>query len=195
MRLPLNCTVDYISDFLSKAEADELYRSLIDQYQIDKARLIIEAGGQMIETDSYKIIFVTERLLEMNSHPENIHGKNFVWEGAMATLRKRVEDLTGRVFELAMCLYYPNGNFFAAYHYDQQTSGHQTILPSVSLGEVREFSFRENTSQDVYSLDLEDGSLLVMGDYCQSRYEHSLPKDTKYKNGRINITFREPSFQ
>lgn len=34
MRLPLNCTVDYLSDFLSKDEASEVYRFLIEVYRI-----------------------------------------------------------------------------------------------------------------------------------------------------------------
>ena len=195
MKLPLNCTVDYIPDFLSKAEAEELYRLLIDEYHLDKARVMIEAGGKLIETDGFKILFLTERLKNDNSRPEHIHGKSYVWEGAMARLRERVEKLMNKEFELAMCLYYPDGNFFAPYHNDQETSGHETILPSISLGEEREFCFKDNGSGDEYSLDLADGSLLVMGAYCQSRYMHSLPKRSKYKNGRINITFREPGFQ
>lgn len=194
MRLPLNCTVDYIDNFLSNEEAKELYHVLINDYQIDKARLIVEAGGKMIATDSFKILITSERLIKLNSHPESIHGKSFVWSGVLLRLKKKVEKLLGIEFELAMCLYYPNGDYFAAYHFDQQTSGDKTILPSISLGEVREFCFKENDSQDVYSLDLADGSLLIMKEYCQSRYTHSLPKNSKYKNGRINITFREPNF-
>jgi len=195
MRLPLNCKVEYINDFLDQEESIDLYRVLIDEYHIDKARLIVEAAGQMIETDSFKILFSTERLIQINSHPEKIHGKVFPWSGTMLTLRERVESFTNKEFEIAMCLYYPDGNYFSAYHFDQQTSGHETILPSISLGEVREFCFKENDSDEVYSLYLENGSLLIMGDYCQSRYTHSLPKNPKFENGRINITFREPSFK
>ena len=195
MRLPLNCTVDYFADFLGEEEAAELYRVLIEQYHLDKARLVIEAGGKIHHTDSFKILFSTSELIEQNTHPEHIHGKCHVWSGIMATLRDKVEHLTDKQFEIAMCLYYPDGNYFSAYHFDQQTSGDQTILPSISLGEVREFVFRENSSGDVYSIDLGNGSLLVMGAHCQSRYEHSLPKDPQYKNGRINITFREPAFK
>lgn len=194
MRLPLDCTVDYFSDFLKPDEADNLYQTLISDYHIDQARLTILAGGQMIETDSFKILFATERLIQGNSHPEEIHGKSFPWTGIMADLRQRVEQLTEREFELAMCLYYPDGNFFAAYHSDQETSGAETVLPSLSLGEVREFCFRNKASGETYSLDLAHGSLLVMGNHCQSRYEHALPKNPGYQNGRINITFREPNF-
>ena len=195
MKLPLHCSVEYISDFLTKEEAEQIYSALINEYQIDKSRLTVYAGGRMIETDVFKILFVTERLIGLDSHPENIHGKSFVWSGIMAKLRKRIEVLLKKEFELAMCLYYPNGNYFAAYHYDQQTSGYKTILPSISLGEVREFTFKENVSDEIYSLDLANGSLLIMGDYCQDRYTHSLPKNPTYKNPRINITFREPGFK
>ena len=125
MRLPLNCTVDYISDFLNPDEAAELHRTLIDDYQIDQAQLVVEAGGQKFVTDSYRILF----------------------------------------------------------------------LPSLSLGEVRKFAFKQNASGEVYSLDLANGSLLVMGNHCQDRYTHSLLKDPAYRKPRINITFREPGFQ
>lgn len=194
-RLPLNCIVDYLTGFLSAAEASELYQTLIDDYQIDEARLTIEAGGRTIETDSFKILFSTKELMAQNTHPEHIHGAVYPWNGAMARLRKKIETLVGRKFEIAMCLYYPDGNYFAPYHSDQQTSGTTTILPSISLGEVREFVFRENESGEIFSLDLDHGSLLMMGDFCQNRYEHSLLKDSRYQQGRIKITFREASYQ
>ena len=52
----------------------------------------------------------------------------------------------------------------------------------------------ENATEDIYTLDLAHGSLLVMGKGCQENYMHSLLKDPKYKLPRINITFREASF-
>ncbi|MEX1384321.1 alpha-ketoglutarate-dependent dioxygenase AlkB [Lutibacter sp.] len=195
MKLPINCTVDYMNDFLNEEEASELYAILINKYKLDKSRIIIQAGGQLIKTDSFKILFATKGLLKQNSHPEEIHGKCFVWTGAMAKLREKVEKLLNKKFELAMCLYYPDGNYFAPHHSDQETSGNKTILPSISLGEVREFTFNNKISNEEYSLDLENGSLLIMGAHCQTRYTHSLPQNSIYKNGRINITFREPNFQ
>ena len=86
-RLPLNCSVDYLSNFLSEDEAKALYKNLITEYHIDKARLIIEAGGKMIKTNSFKILFSTEKLIKLNTHPEHIHGKVFAWTGLMAKLR------------------------------------------------------------------------------------------------------------
>ena len=195
MKLPLNCSVDYLSDFLNPEEAADLYQLLIEEYEIEKARLMIEAGGKLHQTDSFKIIFSTPELIDQNAYPESIHGKCHPWSGTMASLRIRVEQLLNHKFEVAMCLFYPNGQFFAPYHFDQTTSGSKTILPSISLGAPRTFEFRENVSGDVYSLELDNGSLLTMGDHCQDRYEHSLPKDAGCTDGRINITFREPAFR
>jgi len=93
-----------------------------------------------------------------------------------------------------MCLYYPDGNFFAPYHSDQETSGYNTILPSISLGGVRTFSFRSLDDGNVHNMELNHGSLLVMGAHCQSRYEHSLLKNSAFEKDRINITFRDRNF-
>lgn len=195
MKLPLDCTVDYLSNFLSEEEANDLYSNLINKYKLDQSRLILKAGEKWIKTDSFKILFSTEKLINSNSHPEEIHGKSFIWAGPMAKLKEKVEHLLNKKFDLAMCLYYPNGEYFAPYHSDQETSGNNTILPSISLGEVREFSFHNKLNKSYYNLNLANGSLLIMGAYCQSRYTHSLPKNNKYKKGRINITFRESNFK
>lgn len=195
MKLPLDCTVEYVQEFLTKNEANTLYDVLINEYKIHEEQLILKINGETFVTDSFKILFATKKLIDLNSHPESVHGKAFEWSGFMAKLKKRVEDFTEKNFDLAMCLYYPNGNYFAPYHFDQQTSGYKTILPSVSLGEVREFSFKKNDTEKTYSLDLANGSLLIMKDYSQERYTHSLLKNPSYKNGRINITFREVDFK
>jgi len=195
MRLPLNCTVDYIEDFLKPEESASLYELLIEKYKLDKARITMEAGGQLMETDSFKILFSMPDLIAQNTHPEHIHGKVYHFEGLIQDLKDRVEQAANQSFDLAMCLYYPDGNFFAPYHSDQQTSGSKTILPSLSLGAVREFAFRDLESQSTYSLNLANGSLLVMGENCQNNYEHSLIQNPKYNEPRINITFREAGFK
>lgn len=195
MKLPLNCQVEYFPAFLSQGEAQELYDLLLTEYALDKARLVIEAGGQLLETDSFKFLFLTPELIGKKTHPEEIHGKNHAWSGALAELREKVEREVGKQFEIAMCLFYPDGSYGCPYHSDQTTSGAKTILPSISLGATRKFSFREKEGDDEYSLDLAHGSLLLMGDHCQDRYEHSLLEDPACNQGRINITFREPKFQ
>ena len=76
VKLPLHCDVTYVEDVLWEEEAWELYHQLINTYKIDEARQTIEAGGKMIETDSFKILFLNQELIDRESHPEHIHGKN-----------------------------------------------------------------------------------------------------------------------
>ena len=193
-RLPLDAVVDYYPVFLNEDEALDLYNELIEIYNIDQARIKIHAGGKEIETDSFKILFSSQELIDQQSHPESIHGKSFIWKGAMSRLKNKVEILTRRSFDLAMCLYYPDGNHFAIYHQDQQTRGTDTLLPSLSLGAVREFSFKHVDTGDLHNLHLANGSLLVMGKNCQSRYTHSLLQVDNFNYPRINVTFRDREF-
>ena len=58
MKLPINCTIDYISDFL-------------------------------LQTDCFKILFLTEELIAQKSHPEEVHGKSYAFTDKMAELKKR----------------------------------------------------------------------------------------------------------
>ncbi|MBY4678826.1 alpha-ketoglutarate-dependent dioxygenase AlkB [Marinobacterium arenosum] len=60
------------------------------------------------------------------------------------------------------------------------------------MREPREFRFRNRLDHsDQYSLELADGSLLIMGKGCQEVYEHAVPIDHKYLNPRINLSFRQ----
>lgn len=38
---------------------------------------------------------------------------------------------------------------------------------------------------------LEYGSLVITEKCCQDNYQHAIPFDEKYKNERVNITFRQ----
>jgi alkylated DNA repair dioxygenase AlkB len=58
------------------------------------------------------------------------------------------------------------------------------------LGAERIFRFRERNGSEKFDFTLENGSLIVMGDGCQDKYEHCLLKDEKITEGRINLTFR-----
>lgn len=195
MKLPLKCSVEYLNEFIDAEDALALYNELIEKYDLKKSVIVLNSNGKQIVTESIKILFLSDRLIKEKSHPEQIHGKTYRWDGLMATLKEKVEKITNKKYEIAMCIYYPNGNYFAPYHSDPETSGKDTILPSLSLGACRKFSFKELESGVDYNLDLENGSLLIMGEYCQSKYSHSLLKDGRCQEPRINITFREASFQ
>jgi len=78
-----------------------------------------------------------------------------------------------------------------AYHSDDEASlGKNTTIASLSFGAERRFLFQHKNTKETISIQLENGSLLVMKAETQAYWAHRLPISTKIKNPRINLTFR-----
>ena len=75
---------------------------------------------------------------------------------------------------------------------DEKALGKDTVIGSLSLGSERKFSFRHKRKSGGYSISiqLENGSLLVMKGATQTFWQHSVPKTAKITTPRINLTFR-----
>ncbi len=194
MKLPLNCTVEYINNFLSKSKAKNLYDELIEVYKIDQLKIKITTSEGELSTDYGKLMFVDKVLFENNKFPEAQWGKNTIWSDSLLKIKEKIEKITGKSFNVCVCIYYPNGNSGVDFHSDYIAFGDTNLIPSLSIGEEREFHLREKKTSNIYEITLLEGSLLIMGENCQQRYEHSLPINPKYKNGRINLTFRPYGF-
>jgi alkylated DNA repair dioxygenase AlkB len=193
MKLPLNCSVEYITNFLSKSESKALYDELIEIHNIDQLTEVQTENGNY--TVNYgKLMFMDEALIQGNHLPEVQWGKGKSWSPTMKQIKERVEKLIQRTFHVCVCIYYPDGNSGVDFHADLAAFGDTSVIPSLSIGEEREFQLRENETSDIYELQLAEGSLLIMGENCQERYEHSLPVNSDYKKGRINLTFRTYGF-
>jgi alkylated DNA repair dioxygenase AlkB len=63
-------------------------------------------------------------------------------------------------------------------------------IASVSLGAARKFAFKHATTNERIDIELANGSLLDMKGTIQQYWYHSLPKTTRIKELRINLTFR-----
>lgn len=113
------------------------------------------------------------------------------WTTDLLALKKRVEELTGTVFNSCLLNLYHDGNEGMAWHSDDEKSlGKNTSIASLSFGAERKFSLKHKVLKDTVSLVLENGSLLVMKGSTQTHWLHSLPKTTKVKSPRVNLTFR-----
>jgi len=193
MKLPLNSEVEYLSDFLNKADAHELFIELNDIVKKTNFRPKTE-DGTAYELNFKKVMFLDSSLLAGNIFPEQHWGPTKGWTNKLETLKDKIESFTNQKFEVCVLIFYPDGNSGVDFHSDYAAFGDTSIIPSISLGEEREFKFREKESQVEVSQTLADGSLVIMGKYCQERYEHSLPINSQYKNPRINLTFRKYGF-
>ena len=145
-------------------------------------------------TEFGKLMFIDEELKTAGRFPEFAYGKNFPWPKEIRFLKERVEAQTGLVFGTCVCIWYPDGNIGVDYHSDQPAFGDTKVLPSISLGGERKFQLRENATGKVFEKRLETGSMIIMGEYCQERYEHCLPEDPECTEGRINLTFRQVGY-
>jgi alkylated DNA repair dioxygenase AlkB len=114
------------------------------------------------------------------------------WTPALAELRRRVEERTGAPFNGVLLNLYRDENDSMGRHADaERVLGENPLVASVSLGAVRRFVLRHGAGREKLALDLEHGSLLLMGGTLQHHWTHELPKDSAPKGERINLTFRK----
>lgn len=194
IKLPLHCTAEYVEAFVSSEKAKNLYAELISVYDIASQKIPFLSEEDTAQNNTGKIMFMDEHLYKKNAFPEFIWGKTAVWSTALIAIKKKVETYTGLSFSVCVCIFYPDGTSGVAYHSDHAAFGDTTVIPSISIGEERNFLLREKETMKVYDILLKEGSMLIMGEHCQERYEHSLPTNVQYTKGRINLTFRQYGF-
>ena len=86
---------------------------------------------------------------------------------------------------------YRDGNDSNGWHADDEPElGRNPIIASLSLGATRRFDLKHNTTKEKLSLELESGSLLIMGGELQHYWKHQIAKTKKVNAPRINLTFR-----
>ncbi|MCW5518142.1 alpha-ketoglutarate-dependent dioxygenase AlkB [Muriicola sp. Z0-33] len=194
MKLPLNCEAEYHSDFLELKEAEDLF------FELNEVMKKISFYPQTVDGKKHnvnfgKLMIIDQYLFDQNRFPEKYWGVTRVWFGKLIKLKEKIEHFTNQKFQVCVLIYYPDGNSGVDFHSDYTAYGDTSIIPSISLGEEREFKFREKESENEFTTRLANGSLIIMGKYCQDRYEHSLPINPDYKNPRINLTFRKFGFE
>ena len=117
------------------------------------------------------------------------------WTPALEGLRQRVEAATRRRFNSALVNYYRDGEDTVGWHADDEPElGPAPFIASVSLGAERDFALRRKLAGDEVperlKVSLPHGSLLVMCEGVQARWQHCLPRRKRVRAGRINLTFR-----
>jgi len=114
------------------------------------------------------------------------------WIPELLEIKELVEGLSQETYNSCLLNLYHDGSESMGWHSDDEREivAHSAIA-SVSLGIERKFSFKHKKSSETVSLNLADGSLLVMKGECQENWWHAVPKSTKVKEARINLTFRK----
>ncbi|KPJ93687.1 MAG: hypothetical protein AMJ53_06790 [Gammaproteobacteria bacterium SG8_11] len=114
------------------------------------------------------------------------------WLPLLAELKTQVEQQCQHSFNSVLCNLYRDGQDSMGWHADKEPElGQNPYIASLSFGETRLFKLRHNKTKQTIDILLENGSLLLMGGELQHHWRHSVPKTTKAKQPRINLTFRK----
>ncbi|MBL4831435.1 MAG: alpha-ketoglutarate-dependent dioxygenase AlkB [Aliivibrio sp.] len=113
------------------------------------------------------------------------------WTKELLALKSLVELETGERYNSCLLNLYHDGSEGMAWHSDAETALKKNgAIASLSFGAERKFAFKHKVSDEVVSLQLASGSLLVMKGVTQSHWLHRLPPTTTVSTPRVNLTFR-----
>lgn len=115
------------------------------------------------------------------------------WTPLLRQLRADVQDRLGLCFNSVLLNWYRHGNDSMDWHADDEPElGSDPLIASLSFGVSRRFELRHRQRRELgkYSLELGNGSLLLMGRGVQRSWLHRIPKQPNVSGDRINLTFR-----
>lgn len=176
----------YFGRILNTKKADHYFNRLMETIDWQQDEVII--FGKRI---------VTKRMTGWYGEKEfeytysKITRKAKIWTPELIELKNLVEEKTGLEFNSCLLNLYHSGEEGMSWHSDAEAElGKDPAIASLSLGAERKFVLKNKVSGDKVSVELENGSLLLMKGQTQKFWLHSLPKTKKVKEPRINLTFR-----
>lgn len=106
-------------------------------------------------------------------------------------LKLIAEKIAQTSFNACLLNLYHNGNEGMSWHSDNEKSiVPNSTIASFSFGAERKFTLKHKINKHTVSLQLQNGSLLLMQENTQTHWLHSLPKSKRVLDARINLTFR-----
>ncbi len=184
--LPFNGFVTYKRDFLSQSKSEELLDYLQEVIDWRQEKLIL--FGKSIEMRR-KIAWLGDKPFKYKYG--GIVKTASLWPKELLYLKEKAERFSNSKFNSCLLNLYFDGDDGMGWHSDNEKElVKNSTIASVSLGAVRPFKFKHNTTGDQIKLTLESGSLLLMKGETQQFWKHALPKTKKAKTPRVNLTFR-----
>ncbi len=116
------------------------------------------------------------------------------WTPLLLDIKARIEEATGAAFNSVLLNYYRDNCDSIGFHSDDEPElGERPVIASLSLGEERTFVLRHKRSKETapMRLRLPSGSLLLMAGDTQHCWRHGIPKESRPRSPRINLTFRK----
>jgi len=113
------------------------------------------------------------------------------WHSELLPVKNKIEELTGQKYNFALLNLYRDGQDSIGAHSDSEKDiVADSTIASLSLGATRDFYLQNKQTDNEIKVALNSGSLLLMKGKCQKLYRHYIPKDSRVRTPRINLTFR-----
>jgi len=173
-------------NILSYKECDEYLEKMIES-----------TAWEQEEIQMYGTTYLEPRLtawygdVDCNYSHHGITRTVLPWTEVLLQIKARVEEICECKFNNALVNYYRNGEDYMGFHDEQTVQGSKTKIASVSLGSERNFIVKHRNTDEVHSLKISNGSLLVMfGEETAKHYIYSVPKARGSTGPRINLMLR-----
>lgn len=114
------------------------------------------------------------------------------WTAPLEHLIDELELICKRRFNSVLLNWYRTGDDHISWHADDEPElGIRPMIASVNFGASRRFLLRlKEDHATKLEIPLHHGSVLVMAGALQHHWQHSVPKQKKITQSRINLTFR-----
>ena len=119
------------------------------------------------------------------------------WSTAVLEIKKTVDNIIQQIQPGHMPLNavlgnkYKDGNDKIGKHSDDEIDLEpNAFIASVSFGAERNFIFRNKKTNEKVTITLASGSILLMGENCQTNWTHEIQQEKNVLHPRINLTFR-----
>ena len=187
-KVPINAgEAWYYPQFLTDSEQPSLLTHLWESYHSEQPELTV-----------FGKTYPIPRLAAWVADPEVGYDYSGVkheiqgWTPKLWVIKEKIESETGFPFNSVLLNAYRNGYDKMGWHSDNEKAlGNDRVIVSLNIGTGRRFDLRNmENSEDEVKLQLEPGSLLLMGKGVQTHYKHQVPQQKRVEGLRINLTFR-----
>jgi len=179
----------YYPQFISSIEHDVWFLRLKDEINWQSAQ--IKIFGKWVNQPR---LFAWQGYNQQHYMYSSLQLQAEPFHPLVVMMASQIKEQLHHDFNSVLINYYRNGSDSMGWHSDDEPElGRNPIIASLSLGAPRDFILREkiNNAHKI-KINLEAGSLLLMGPSIQNKWQHALPKRA-HSAARINLTFRQIS--
>jgi alkylated DNA repair dioxygenase AlkB len=185
--LPVDGEVYFYPELFTPEESDQLFKALTENIAWKQEPVII-MGKEIMQP----------RLTAWYGNADKSYSytgitmKPHAWTPELLIIKERIEKIAAQQFTSALLNFYRDGKDSMGWHRDNEKElGNNPVIGSVSFGTSRFFHLKHRQDKTLrQKIALTHGSFLLMKGSTQHNWYHSIPKELKVMESRINITFR-----